>query len=306
MAAHGYSYQKKKSSANTAIMVRGSDKFTVRIGYTGKWIFCSVRDSITNGTVIDFHMHITGDNWTDTKKALDAWGGYKADNDDFVLPTGKFKGQKLHNPKPNQYVLNLEPAEKDPDAVQKQYNKTRAVTTHPYLTNKKPHGRSINHDLLTLPRFLNSFRNNEYQSVVFPHYDQDELTGFEIKNTNFTGFAKGGTKSLWSSVSNKSDTALVITETAIDALSYAQLHPQDIINARYVSVGGGLNPVQSELIRREVEKYNYEKVLLATDNDEGGDDIAEAISAVLENLDTDVTLAKPPIGKNDWNKVLTG
>jgi hypothetical protein len=74
---------------------------------------------------------------------------------------------------------------------------------------------------------------------IFPHYDGDGLTGFTIKNDNYQGFSKGGTKALWSSKPSESDLRLVITESAIDAMSYHQLFADKNPHTRYISTGGG-------------------------------------------------------------------
>jgi hypothetical protein len=37
------------------------------------------------------------------------------------------------------------------------------------------------------------------EAPAFPHFDQLGLCGYELKNRNFTGFAPGGEKGLWSS-----------------------------------------------------------------------------------------------------------
>ena len=46
-----------------------------------------------------------------------------------------------------------------------------------------------------------------------------------VSSIRLTGFAKGEDKGLWFSAARAGDTALVIVETGIDALSYAALHP---------------------------------------------------------------------------------
>jgi hypothetical protein len=48
-------------------------------------------------------------------------------------------------------------------------------------------------------RFARTVAIDPKDNAIFPHYDQDKLTGFTVKNDNFTGFSKGGTKALWRS-----------------------------------------------------------------------------------------------------------
>src|SRR5258705_11937536 len=88
--------------------------------------------------------------------------------------------------------------------------------THPYLEKE----RRIPADVFCNSRFVGRIRIDSYQNAIFPHWNQDGLCGYEIKNRNFTGFAPGGEKGLWGSRISPDDTTLVIAETAIDALSY--------------------------------------------------------------------------------------
>ena len=67
----------------------------------------------------------------------------------------------------------------------------------------------------------------------------------------------------------------------MDLLSYACLNPDS--KTRYFSTGGSVNLDQLELIKAAVEKMSISrpKVILAMDNDEGGDALAEKIQVFL-------------------------
>lgn len=119
---------------------------------------------------------------------------------------------------------------------------------HRYLEEE----RGIPASLLRSERFADKIKADFRANAVFPHADQDGPCGYEIKNRNFTGFAKGGEKGLWFSAASKPDATLVIAESGIDALSYAVLHPDD--HARYASTGRAMNPNQPALIRAAIEK----------------------------------------------------
>ena len=82
---------------------------------------------------------------------------------------------------------------------------------------------------------------------------QKGLSGYELKNVGFTGFASGGSKALWLSHELPDDNRLVFCESAIDALSHAVLFPDN--RARYASIGGKPNPQQPELIRAACRAY---------------------------------------------------
>jgi precorrin-6B methylase 2 len=105
---------------------------------------------------------------------------------------------------------------------------------------------------------------------------------------------------------NRSDNALVIAESAIDALSYAVLHPDE--RARYASIGGAMNPNQPALIQSAIQRLGEgARLIIATDNDEGGRRLAEAIAAVVTETgrkDIRVVRDLPEREGADWNGVL--
>lgn len=163
--------------------------------------------------------------------------------------------------------------------------------------------RGIPAALLTLPRFAGCVLQDARGNACFPHRDRVGVCGWEVKNRGFTGFSKGGCKGLWVSRTRPDDEALVIAESAIDALSYAALYPD--AQARYFSTGGSLNPQQPAFIASALEKMpRLAVVILATDHDAAG----EALAVTIQNLAPPVEGLEfrrplPDIGK-DWNDAL--
>ena len=101
------------------------------------------------------------------------------------------------------------------------------------------------------------------------------------------------------------DTALVIAESAIDALSYAALHPDE--NARYASFGGAMNPDQPALIRGAIRRLPAcGAVWIATDNDDEGTRLARKIAEFLAHGGRDDLAVHrvEPDGAKDWNETL--
>ena len=98
------------------------------------------------------------------------------------------------------------------------------------------------------------------------------------------------------------DTALVIAESAIDALSYVVLHPDE--NARYASFGGAMNPGQLALIRRAIARLPPGATLrIVTDNNPEGAGFApliEGLAGEASGGDRTVEAALP----RDANEVL--
>lgn len=279
-AARGYALDRRESSRNSAVMRHpDGDKIVIARHEGGAWVYFSVRDGGDNGTVIDFLQHRDGGSLGDVRKTLRAWSG---------------------SPRPSvpeiAFVRDLFPLSRDRAAVMAAWERARATLALPYLTS-----RGLGPDVLGLPIFAGGVRVDERNNALFPHYDREGLCGFEIKNRDFTGFAAGGIKGLWYSQAKTTDARLVLTESAIDAMSFHVL--QGDTWTRYMSTGGSLNPQQPALIRGAMEKLPPGGVvLLAFDADEGGEKLAEEVQAFAPS-GRDVRRALPEGGK-DWNQVL--
>ncbi len=176
-----------------------------------------------------------------------------------------------------------------------------ASTGHPYLERE----RAIPGALLALDRFVGRVRIDSKGNAVFPHFDAEGLSGYELKNVGFTGFASGGSKALWLSQELPDDNRLVITESAIDALSHAVLFPDN--RARYASIGGKPNPQQPELIRAAAARMPPgSEIIAAMDADEDGAKLAEIVRSAVEltgRLDLRFVMQEP-FGYKDWNQEL--
>lgn len=196
------------------------------------------------------------------------------------------------------FVKELEPVSRDRAAVIAVWERAKNCFALPYLES-----RGIGPDVLLLPRFSGRVRvEGSHNNVLFAHYDKGGLCGYEVKNKGFTGFAAGGVKGLWYSQALPTDRQLVLVESAIDALSYHILHP-DELSTRYMSTGGELNPQQPELLRGAMEKLpKGAVVLLAFDNDEGGEKIAAEVRAIAP-AGRELRRVVPDVGK-DWNDML--
>jgi hypothetical protein len=96
--------------------------------------------------------------------------------------------------------------------------KAQFTNSHPYLLDE----RKISSETLTDPRF-NNIKIDARRNALFPHYNSSGVSGYEIKNKDFTGFAKGGEKGIWYTSNIMRAKNVVICESAIDALSHAEL-----------------------------------------------------------------------------------
>lgn len=281
-ASRGYTLDKLKTSRNSAVMVHtDGDKIVIARTESLIWIYFSVRDDRDNGTIIDFLQNRGGGSLGKVRKALRAWLGVSRPVP-ALLP----------------FVCELVPVSRDRAKVLAAWERARECLALPYLT-----GRGLGPDVLALPRFAGCVRVDQHNNALFPHNDKDGLCGYEIKNMGFTGFAPGGVKGLWHSVVKPSDQRLVITESAIDGMSFQVIHGGE--SARYVSTGGALNPQQPVLLRDDMEKMpDGSTIVLAFDMDDAGESLAGEVRA-LAPADRIVRRMLPePGASKDWNEAL--
>jgi hypothetical protein len=282
-AGQGYVLDVKASWRGSAVMrhVDGDKIIIKRDAADGHYIYFSVRDDADNGSIIDFVQHRQRLSLGAVRKELRPWIGSPPS----TLPS--------YPPLPK--------TAKDRMRVEREYARMQDAPRHPYLEQE----RCIPCDLLASDRFVGRIRIDARGNAVFPHFDFDGLSGYELKNTGFTGFASGGIKGLWSSHAADDDNRLVICEASIDALSHAVLFPD--ARARYASIGGKLNPTQPELIRAAIARMPLgAEVLAAMDADADGRKLADVVRRAADlsgRADLRFRVDEPSSVK-DWNDQL--
>ena len=286
-AAQGFEIDRRESSRCSVVM-RGpnGDKIVVTVNRaSGQWVYFSVHDEGDSGTIIDFVQHRQPLDMGRVRMELRPW-------------IGEGSAPPRRPPKAR-YAEKVEPSSKDMARVAAQYARMEPVTRHPYLEGD----RAIPAEVLACPRFAGKIRRDGFGNAVFPHYNRDGLCGYEIKNRGFTGFAKGGIKGAWASVANSADKRLCITESGIDALSYHAIRQP--IQTRYISIGGAMNPDQPALLKAALARLpEGGELVIATDNDDGGDLLLESIRAITgetDRADLAVIEDRPPRRGQDWN-----
>lgn len=279
-ASYGYQLDHRESSRNSAVMKHANGDKIIIARQAAHWVYFSVRDDADNGSILDFVMHREGCALGRARQALRQWSGSPP-----PVP-------------PIHYAHRLDPITRDRAAILRDYARLTATANSAALV-----ARGIPADLQAAPRLAGAILQDERRNACFPHRDRDGVSGWELKNHGFTGFSKGGEKGLWFSRTKATDTTLVIAESAIDALSYAALHPDD--KARYFSTGGSLNPKQPALIAAALEKMPRPAVvILATDNDPAGHELAATIQSLAPpGPGLEFKRPLPEIGK-DWNDQL--
>jgi hypothetical protein len=266
-ASRGYRLDRRDSSARNRVMrlgaERGGDKINISRAPDGHWQYYSIRNSMDNGTIIDFVQNRAGGKHVcplgHVRKELREWTNTERELPEFAR-------------------VVMKPIEQDFEKIAREVASSKVLDTHPYLVS-----RGLRPLTLTDPRFRGTWREAEgpYRNVMFPHHNSTGVSGYEMKNHGFTGFSSGGTKGLWVSNTTPTDNRLVITESAIDAMSYAQVNPHP--RARYISLGGKENPDQPGLLEKAISWMPAgSTVVAATDHDKDGRDFATRIAALCQ------------------------
>lgn len=283
-ASQGYQLDRKESWKGSAVMrhPRG-DKIIIKRNTSGHYVYFSVRDDRDNGTIIDFVQFRQNLSLGAVRKELRPWIG--------------------EPPVPVPAFVPLVKTEKDRMRVEAEFSKMQDAPRHPYLE----HERALPSSLLTSERFEGRIKIDARGNAIFPHFDAEGLSGYEIKNKGFTGFASGGTKGLWLSNERPEDQRIVFCEAAIDALSHAVLFPD--AKARYASIGGKPNPVQPELVSAAIKRMPTQaEIIAAMDADEDGRKLGAIVRQAFDASDrNDLRFQQQePVGFKDWNDELRG
>jgi hypothetical protein len=281
---YGYRRDRRESSVSSHVLRHeaSDDKIVVRKDQDGHWTYFSVRDGRDHGTIIDF-VRRRGRHFSlgCVREELRSW---------------------LGTPRPLPEALELPrrslPAPRRP--VAEVFEAARVASTCDYLA-----ARGLRPETLSDPRFAGTWRVDARGNVLFAHRDETGLlTGFEVKGRGFTGFAAGGTKSAWQSAVQGSDRALVVTESAIDALSHHQLYAEHRQATRYLSTAGQPSESQTELVDRTLARLPHTTtVVAAVDADAAGHALAGRIRELVHGHGLVFRRDLPECAK-DWNELL--
>jgi hypothetical protein len=278
--SYGYRVDRKASCKTSVVMVNeeSGSKIVVATAQDGHGIFFEVHGD-AKGSAIDFVMYREGCSLGGARKVLREWLGQ---------PRLKLERQ-YEKPRP---------ARGDRALLAKAWHSMKPYAGD-YLT-----GRGLSDE--TIREFSEHIRMDDRGNVCFRHDDEDGLTGWELKNRGFTGFSGGGKKALFMCnicPPGQEPERIVITEAAIDAMSYAQLSGKP---ALFVSFSGALSAAQQSQLADLLHSYPQATVITATDADAQGENYAVMISAIRP----DAFRARPSVKSRpgatfkDWNDVL--
>lgn len=278
----GYQIDRKKSTGSSIVMRLDGDKIVIS-KKSGAWVYFSVHDDRDNGTVIDFVKNRTGHSLFDIGKDLNAWLGRSSDLSAL-----------------NHYTGSVAEHKPDPQRMAYLFNRCVPVSQNAYLET-----RSIGSEILDTQRFKNRVFQDRHDNAVFPHWLMGEICALELRHHTTRVFARGSLKTFWRSNIHPDDTTLIVSESPIDALSYASLH--SVHDAFFAATGGGLSPRQIEYLQQAVKSNSALKFIrFITDNDKGGDKLTERLRlAVLDSgYKSRIERHSPTQPGQDWNDVL--
>jgi hypothetical protein len=277
----GYVYDKKQSSKASAVLRKGSEKIIIATDKDGHGIYFNVGDNRDNGSIIDFIQNRNNMNLGEIRKVLRPWIGVS-----------------------NQPVLRAtKPA---PKPVATTRDRAAAVAAweglRPYSGDYLQAERQLS--AATVAAFSDRIRQDARGNVCFRHIDMDGVTGYEIKNKGFTGFATGGEKAVFTCRINedKPVSKVVVTESAIDAMSYHEMNGVEGEGVVYFSFGGGMSDRQKQVLRDYLTiegLTDKAQVIAATDNDAAGHEFASEIHKIRPDA-----LRHVPNNGKDWNDML--
>jgi hypothetical protein len=296
-AGMGYEMDRSRSCRSSTMMRRGADKVSICKLPNGHYVYYSFSDDRDNGSIIDFVQRRKGTGLGELRKELRPW-----------LSAGQLPPA----------FPELVGVPRDQLQVHREFAKMRPVSAHDYLTRV----RCIPESILEHDRFAARIYTDWSRNAIFPHYNEfphfdskgegnPDPCGFEIKNLRFTGFAKGGSKGLWTSVYCPGlyyNDSIVVCESAIDALSHAALFPRQ--GVVYVSIAGDLSAFQAGLItsltmRVEPDLQNF-YVIAAMDADDAGAELIDRVLTAAERSSRRglQCFKHVPEGFKDWNERL--
>ena len=277
-AMYGYEVDRKKSTKTSIAMKSGNGKIIIS-KKGSNWVYFSVFDETDSGTIVDFVANRSRKTIPDIGMFLSEWLGLG----EIPIPTYQIENQSY-----------------DQDRVKAIFRKCKPIASNLYLES-----RGLSTELLNSWRFQGRVLIDRHGNIAFPHFSDREVCGLELKNRQRGVLVKGSQRTFWRSNSRRSDKTLVVTEAVIDSLSYQQLFQLD--DAMFLATGGGVSANQCQLLTRMLnETQHIERVLIATDNDSGGDRIAKRLLETVHKsqFNGSTSRHRPLHDGDDWNDAL--
>lgn len=166
--------------------------------------------------------------------------------------------------------------------------------------------RGLDYDMLSaLVKKGTISQEKKTDNVLFKYYDdQGKVIGAEKVGTStehkFKGIATGSAGGHGFEVVHGTGEKAFFFESAIDMLSYLQMHSNELDNCRLVSMMG----VKPSIVLDTMLRHNIapENVFLCSDNDTAGNEFAQRLQEQYPDMKRIIT----PDTYKDWNDMLRG
>jgi hypothetical protein len=295
--AAGWTIDRLESSQNHVVLRCAGEKINVSPGrqHGIREVFSSRDSRKASGTVIDFACFLTGSENIGQARA-------------YLRPF--LSAPPTRTRTAQDFVKEKMPADFTAEwASFKQYNNSG------YLE-----GRGLTPE--TIAAFVDHIKydNSGYSNVCFCHRsrgDVDKITGWEIRNgrrngaPDFRGFTRNGNRTLFFGPALVGEIEkIVITESAIDAMSYYQFDSEGKHRTLYASLAGNPSKEQiDQIMELGLRLANANEIIIGTDADEPGDRMATLLlSALPPGIATRVrprfSESEQRAGKKDWNDLV--
>jgi len=271
----------KEGCRNYPVLIQGDDVLVITQDSNNHWTYFNKHDGEDKGTIIDFIQRRQHVSLGHVRKILRPYinssvgVGYRAQTPSHSAPAS------VHDSFNRETINNI-------------IKQAPVINSHPYLTGRKIPTYIQSIYSKAIRNHSTTFHNHTFNNILFPHRDTIGFCGGEIRNRNFKSCLPDSRRGIWYA-SRPNPTAIIITESAIDCLSYATLYPSQ--NFTLISIAGALSEYQSSIFKR-LKTHNL-PIHIATDADQSGDLYAEKLSNILSNT----ARIRPPEGM-DWNDIL--
>lgn len=274
--AFGYKYLKEKSSITSKQYKSESDDSKIVVTFKdNKYIYFSMTDEKDKGTIVDFLQNRGIGNLGNVVK----WCKYYANNH-YTIPIQQIQESR---------------GTIDKDKLEKIWFAIKNIDSIPTI-------RGIRTDILQQAIDNNSIKIDKNLNIYFALIDLNSLCGIEIRNGSEKRLIKGSKKGVWRFGAKVIDAkTIVVCESGIDILSYIQLHNDDTNSTMYIATIGQYGNTTKEIITAIAKANKQVKWIIATDNDQAGEKMAEQIKTDIQEINSMATIERKKSQNKDWN-----
>lgn len=145
----------------------------------------------------------------------------------------------------------------------------------------------------TVKKFQDQIREDDKGNICFLHRNNKGVTGWELLGESQARFSEWGTPSFFVGKTGKTISRVVITQSALEAMSYCQVRGRE--GDCYLSLGGTISRNQLESLMTISQKFP--SAVVATGDDPRGRSLSETIAGPIPHLRRET-----PQGGLTWNE----